>query len=118
MSATAESSDKANHIADYFQSISNKSLKNPDGFEKLVHSTINTDQNKEYNKPLTLQEMITVLSNIKNISAEDEIPYLLIKNLEIYNKKEVLNIYNTCLQTGYFPDIWRASLYLMSNLHY
>ena len=105
-------SDRANHIAEYFQSISNESLKNnPDGFEKLLHSTINTGQNEEYNKPIILQEMITALSNVKNTSpGEDEIPYLLIKNLKVENKREILYMYNTCLQTGYFPDKWKVGL--------
>ena len=55
--------------------------------------------------------MITALSNVKNTSpGEDEIPYLLIKNLKVENKREILYMYNTCLQTGYFPDKWKVGL--------
>ena len=64
---------------------------------------------------ITAIEITTTLQKCRNMSApgEDQISYLILKNLDREQLSHVALIYNSCLRTGYFPMAWKLAKVVM-----
>ena len=75
----------------------------------------NLDDNHNLNQNVTVTELLNHLKKCKNKSAagEDEINYLIIKNLP-YNVLELIaNTFTLCIKLGYFPINYRKAIVIM-----
>ena len=59
----------------------------------------------ESNSVISRDELENVLTNTKNSApGEDNIPYILLRNLSPKARVELLHIFNQCFTQGVFPD--------------
>ena len=49
----------------------------------------------------------------RSAPGEDQILYLILKNLDRENLSNIALIYNSCLKTGYFPNAWKQAKVVM-----
>ena len=87
---------------------------------KVVYQPIEQDrQETEDDHPMfrkiTVPEITETLQKCKNRSApgEDQISYLILKNLYREQLSDIALIYNSCLKTGYFPMAWKQAKVVM-----
>ena len=66
-------------------------------------------------REITVTETNKTLQKCRNRSApgEDQISYLILKNLDREQLSHVALIYNSCLRTGYFPNAWKLAKVVM-----
>ena len=66
-------------------------------------------------REITVIEITKTLKKCKNRSApgEDQISYLILKNLDRDQLSHIALIYNSCLKTGYFPMAWKQAKVVM-----
>ena len=66
-------------------------------------------------REINVIEITKTLKNCKNRSApgEDQISYLILKNLDRDQLSHIALIYNSCLKTGYFPMAWKQAKVVM-----
>ena len=104
--------EKARSFAEFYQQNSTTyTHKSIEGHENEIASAIDGGEGEDYNSPITIEELDKALTRTKNTSpGEDEIPYLILKNLHPNMKRELLNIYNQCFFTGEFPRAWKEGL--------
>ena len=103
--------EKADLFCEFFQSTAqNNFIYDKTQFErKLDEMAVFSDSS--FNKPITYHELENVLQGVKSTSpGTDGIPYPLIKGLDTENKIELLDIYNQCYRTTYFPIEWKSGL--------
>lgn len=73
----------------------------------------NTAIDHEYNRPLTYNELMRMLSISQNTApGEDQITYNMIRKTHISCKKLLLAIMNKIYSTGRYPSQWRSSVIL------
>ena len=73
----------------------------------------NTQQDLQYNSPLTIIEFKRMLSLCGNsATGEDKISYNMIKNSDESSQHFLLSIMNKIFDSGTFPTIWRTSIVL------
>ena len=66
-------------------------------------------------RDINVIEITKTLQKCRNRSApgEDQISYLILKNLDREQLSHVALIYNSCLRTGYFPNAWKQAKVVM-----
>ena len=66
-------------------------------------------------REINVLEITKTLQKCRNRSApgEDQISYLILKNLDRENLSNIALIYNSCLKTGYFPMAWKQAKVVM-----
>ena len=66
-------------------------------------------------RKISVPEITKTLQKCKNRSApgEDQISYLILKNLDREQLSNIALIYNSCLKTGYFPMAWKQAKVVM-----
>ena len=65
-------------------------------------------QDHEYNKEFTIEELNFVLGKVRGTSAgPDGIKYDMLRYLSPANKSKLLEFYNTVWQTQIFPEDWQ-----------
>lgn len=81
---------------------------------QLRHSTLNPCLGSP-DFQFTYEEIDTIITTLRNKTAPgiDKINVLMIKQLWNYHHSFVQVIFNSCLETGYFPKIWKIGKVLL-----
>ena len=105
--------DKAELLAQYYENNAKTfSHKNLSNIENKIKNAATTPLNG-FDSPITLQELLYVLKNVKNTApGNDDIPYTLIKNLPIDALNDLLYTFNVAFSTGVFPTVWKEGTIL------
>ena len=106
-----ESRDKAEAFANFYQKQLNynKHGNVPDIDESIRRSFESSDT--ETDRMITTAELNTALESCKNTSpGEDNLPYILPKNVGHDKKTELLQIYNQCYMQGEYPEQWKQGM--------
>ena len=84
-------------------------------FQPLEQAKLETADDHSMLREITVIEIIKTLQKCRNRSApgEDQISYLILKNLDREQLSHVALIYNSCLRTGYFPNAWKLAKVVM-----
>ena len=84
-------------------------------FKPLEQAKQETADDHPMLREITVTEITKTLQKCKNRSApgEDQISYLILKNLDREQLSHVALIYNSCLRTGYFPNAWKQAKVVM-----
>ena len=66
-------------------------------------------------RKISATEITKTLQKWKNrsVPGEDQISYLILKNLDRKQLSNIALIYNSCLKTGYFPMAWKQAKVIM-----
>ena len=66
-------------------------------------------------REINVTEIIKTLQKCRNRSGpgEDQISYLILKNLDRTQLSNIALIFNSCLRTGYFPTAWKQAKVVM-----
>ena len=100
---TFASTSSTRNYSNSFQNIKQQEEANPLNF--------NVRNEEIYNKPITMSEMLSALSQCRNTSpGPDEISYDMIRKLPPIAKNHILEIFNCIFENGEFPDQWRESV--------
>ena len=82
----------------------------PDFHEKFINNTVNIFP-VDYNSAITISELKLAISKVKNTApGEDNIPYILIKNLPEEVLYDFLYLLNYSFHLGIFPTLWKKGL--------
>ena len=84
-------------------------------FQPLEQAKQETADDHSMLREITVIEITKTLQKCRNRSApgEDQISYLILKNLDRKQLSRVALIYNSCLRTGYFPNAWKQAKVVM-----
>ena len=84
-------------------------------FKPLEQAKQETEDKHYMLREINVLEITKTLQNCRNRSApgEDQISYLILKNLDRKNLSNIALIYNSCLKTGYFPNAWKQAKVVM-----
>ena len=84
-------------------------------FKPLEQAKQETEDKHYMLREINVLEITKTLQKCRNRSApgEDQISYLILKNLDIENLSNIALIYNSCLKTGYFPNAWKQAKVVM-----
>lgn len=104
----------ADHLAEYFQSVSNTKnysdefITIKDTAEKDLDFT--TEETLPYNEHLTMDELNNALRTMKNTApGPDEITAPMLQNLSRKAKSDLLKVYNKIWVEGTYPSQWRTA---------
>ena len=105
--------DKAELLAQYYESNSKTfSHKTIENLETKIKTASNVPLNS-FDSPITFHELLLALKNVKNTApGNDDIPYVLIKNLPNDALNDLLYTYNTAFFSGNFPAAWKEGTIL------
>ena len=106
--------DKANTFVGHFENNAKENNhKTINNLEMAISRQSKIGMSEVYNSDITMPELKKELACVKNTSpGHDNISYSLIKNLKPKELIELINIYNQCYTTGYFPTTWKRGLIL------
>ena len=84
-------------------------------FKPLEQAKQETEDKHYMLREINVLEITKTLQKCRNRSApgEDQISYLILKNLDRENLSNIALIYNSCLKTGYFPNAWKQAKVVM-----
>ena len=84
-------------------------------FKPLEQAKQETEDKHYMLREINVLEITKTLQKCRNRSApgEDQISYLILKNLDRENLSNIVLIYNSCLKTGYFPNAWKQAKVVM-----
>ena len=84
-------------------------------FKPLEQAKQETEDEHYMLREINVLEITKTLQKCRNRSApgEDQISYLILKNLDRENLSNIALIYNSCLRTGYFPNAWKQAKVVM-----
>ena len=84
-------------------------------FKPLEQAMQETEDKHYMLREINVLEITKTLQKCRNRSApgEDQISYLILKNLDRENLSNIALIYNSCLKTGYFPNAWKQAKVVM-----
>ena len=84
-------------------------------FQPLEQAKQETEDEHSMLREINVIEITKTLQKCRNRSApgEDQISYLILKNLDREQLSHVALIYNSCLRTGYFPNAWKQAKVVM-----
>ena len=84
-------------------------------FQPLEQAKQETEDEHSMLREINVVEITKTLQKCRNRSApgEDQISYLILKNLDREQLSHVALIYNSCLRTGYFPNAWKQAKVVM-----
>ena len=84
-------------------------------FKPLEQAKQETEDEHYMLREINVLEITKTLQKCRNRSApgEDQISYLILKNLDRENLSNIALIYNSCLKTGYFPNAWKQAKVVM-----
>ena len=84
-------------------------------FQPLEQAKLETADDHSMLREITVIKITKTLQKCRNRSApgEDQISYLILKNLDREQLSHVALIYNSCLRTGYFPNTWKQAKVVM-----
>ena len=84
-------------------------------FKPLEQAKQETEDKHYMLREINVLEITKTLQKCRNRSApgEDQISYLILKNLDKENLSNIALIYNSCLKTGYFPNAWKQAKVVM-----
>ena len=84
-------------------------------FKPLEQAKQETEDKHYMLREINVLEITKTLQKCRNRSApgEDQISYLILKNLDRENLSNIALIYNSCLETGYFPNAWKQAKVVM-----
>ena len=84
-------------------------------FKPLEQAKQETEDKHYMLREINVFEITKTLQKCRNRSApgEDQISYLILKNLDRENLSNIALIYNSCLKTGYFPNAWKQAKVVM-----
>lgn len=104
--------EKADLFAHSFQTVSTSGNRTPiDNFDNILSNALKNTENTNYNREITLQELNDALSQSRNSApGEDDVSYLLLKNLDTSTLEEFLAILNQCYIVGQMPESWKSGL--------
>ena len=84
-------------------------------FKPLEQAEQETEDKHYMLREINVLEITKTLQKCRNRSApgEDQISYLILKNLDRENLSNIALIYNSCLKTGYFSNAWKQAKVVM-----
>ena len=84
-------------------------------YQPLEKNRQETEDDHPMLREISVPEISKTLQKCKNRSApgEDQISYLILKNLDREQLSYIALIYNSCLRTGYFPLVWKQAKVVM-----
>lgn len=98
---------KANKLAEHYQQQSPAQTQVLPEYEQIITSCFNENKHS-FNNEITMQELESCMDNLKHKSpGPDKISNLLIQNLNVSYREELLNIFNQSLTSGHVPYKWK-----------
>ena len=84
-------------------------------FQPLEQDRQETEDDHSMLRKINVPEITKTLQKCQNRSApgEDQISYLILKNLDREQLSNIALIYNSCLKTGYFQMAWKQAKVIM-----
>ena len=106
--------DKANAIADVFESLSNSNCtKDARPYLPSIDRAVLNCSNCDLNRDLTIHELENCLRTLKNTSpGEDRIQNVMLKHLPSPYVQFLLDMLNDSFSTAHIPGSWRCSIIL------
>lgn len=111
--------EKANILADYFQSTFQPNDSDPDTtrfaseIERSLSTSISTVELPiQYTSPSQILHFIKELK-LKKSPGHDKIPNIVLRNLTKKGLSFLASIFNACLNISYFPSSWKHSLIIV-----
>lgn len=82
-----------------------------------IRNTMNSPALGPIDNYFTNQEVNTIITSLRSRTAPglDNLTVPLIKHLWTYQQEFILSLFNSCLNTGYFPKIWKIGKIILIN---
>ena len=92
-----------------FKNRSENFIRHKNNIQKVFD--FNTNENKEYNSPITVKEILFTLKNLRDTATgDDQIHYFMIKNLSLQSLEYLKKFYNIIFLKKLFPENWREAM--------
>ena len=92
-----------------FKNRSENFIRHKNNIQKVFD--FNTNENKEYNSPITIKEILFTLKNLRHtVTGNEEIHYFMIKNLSLQSLEYLKKFYNIIFLKKLFPENWREAM--------
>ena len=92
-----------------FKNRSENFIRHKNNIQKVFD--FNTNENKEYNSPITIKEILFTLKNLRDTATgDDQIHYFMIKNLSLQSLEYLKKFYNIIFLKKLFPENWREAM--------